>query len=583
VSVMVRWGMRHLFPKELRRWLAGCLLLAATTLFAQSDESDSNANSGYTVGGVVVNSVTGDPVRRALVQITNLPGGPSSSFTDSDGKFQFTHVPAADVVLVARKPGFFSDQELHPEGVFPPVFFHVDGNTNSSVLKLSPEGILSGRVATVKGETIEDSPVRVFQQRITDGRKRWIQIGQAMTDEEGQFRVANLQPGQYLVSTGPVFGVGRRRVRHKGTLRQEQISSIFYPGVPDMDGATPITVAPGQQVQADFALKPEPVFKVSGVVTGFTPGTANPPQTTKRSGETLPTPINFDPQTGKFDVEVPAGNYVLMIRTPDTQGNLLSGELPLTVNSDVENVTLVASLPMVLPIRVETRSSSSSAATSGASPTIYERISPAPIHFEGQPIAVQFAGGRRLRLPVVQVRLVLSESRLEAEEFQADTNPTDGSFAVRNFVPGRYAVDLQPNSPWYVQSAMSGMVDLLREDLVLSSGRRPEPVEIVLRDDGAMLSGTIRADGQPGVGSVLLIPEQAAPSQIRVAAAAPGGDFLFDRVPPGDYKVLALDTVADLEFRNPEVLGSYLSKASRITLEPGQQASVSLERITVGK
>jgi len=191
--------------------------------------------------------------------------------------------------------------------------------------------------------------------------------------------------------------------------------------------------------------------------------------------------------------------------------------------------------------------------------------------------------GRRLRLPIVQVRLISSESRLEAEEFQADANATDGSFAVRNFVPGRYLVDLQANPPWYVQSAMSGMVDLLREELVLSSGRRPEPVEIVLRDDGAMLSGTIRTDGQPAVGSVLLIPEQQSPAQIRVMSAAPGGDFLFDRVPPGEYKVLALDTVSDLEFRNPEVLGPYLSKASRITLEPGQQASVSLERVTVGK
>src|SRR5215472_15306131 len=105
--------MRHLFPKELRRrLLAGYLLLAAMTLFAQIDESDSSASSGYTVSGIVVNSVTGDPVRRALVQITNLAGGPSSSFTDSEGKFQFTHVPGADVELVARKPGFFNDQEL---------------------------------------------------------------------------------------------------------------------------------------------------------------------------------------------------------------------------------------------------------------------------------------------------------------------------------------------------------------------------------------------------------------------------------------------------------------------------------------
>src|SRR5262249_2999964 len=152
---------------------------------------------------------------------------------------------------------------------------------------------------------------------------------------------------------------------------------------------------------------------------GFVTGTANAPQITKRTGETLPTPITFDPQTGKFDVEVPVGNYVLVIRTPDAQGNLLTGELPMTVNSDVENLTLAAGSPMVLPIRVESRSTSTS---DGVAPPQNSMI------FEGFGPSVQIGGrGRRLRLPVVQVRLISSENRLEAEEFQADTNATDGS------------------------------------------------------------------------------------------------------------------------------------------------------------
>lgn len=558
--------MRRILPKTFRRaWLAVYLFLAAALVFAQSDDSESSGGPGFTVGGVVVNSVTGDPVRRALVQITNLSGGPSSSFTDSEGKFQFTHVPVADVVLAARKPGFFSEQELHPESVFPLGFFHLDGNTNSAVIKLFPEGIVSGRVATVKGEPIEDTPVRVFQQRIMDGRKQWVQRSQSTTDEEGQFRIANLQPGQYLLSTGPMFGIGRRRVRGKRTSRQEQISNTFYPGVPEMDAATPITVVSGQQAEADFLLKPEPVFKVSGVVSGFLPATPNAPQVATRSGEPLPAPVSFDSQTAKFDVELPAGNYVLMIRTPDGEGNLLSGDLPLAVNSDIENVTLTVGVPMVMPIRVETRSTSSSPVASNRG----------VIEINGH--------SQKIRPPVVQVRLISLDNRIEGTEFQADSNVNGGSFAIRNFVPGRYTVDLQPNPPWYVQSATSSTIDVLREELVLTPGRRPDPLEIVLRDDGAMISGTIRADGQPAAGSVLLIPEQQSAAQIRVTAAAPGGDFLFDRVPPGDYKVLALDTVSDLEFRNAETLGPYLSKAARITLEPGQQASVSVERVNVGK
>jgi carboxypeptidase family protein len=561
------WSWPH---RKFNAWPAvvACLcVLAALPSFAQTDESDGNSGGGYTVGGVVVNAVTGDPVRRAMVQITNLSGGPVSSITDAEGRFQFMHVPSAEVVLVARKPGYFSDQELHPERPMPETFFRVEGNTNSTVIKLFPEGLISGRVTTVQSEPIEDVPVRVYQQRIMDGRKRWMQRSQSTSDEDGQFRLANLPAGQYLVSAGPLSAVGHRRVRGRQASRQEQINTTFYPGVLDVDGATPITVASGQQAQADFLLKPEPVFKVSGVVTGLAVGASTAPMLTTRSGEAFPVPINFDPQTGKFDVEVPAGSYVLTLRMADEAGNPMGADLPLTVNSDVQNVTLAVGSRMVIPIRVETRSTSAS-----SEPGLRPRM-------------VTFMSGnttRTLRMPPVRVQLISSESRMENAEFQADLGG-DGSYALRNFAPGRYSVDVQPNNPWYVQSATSGTTDLLHEDLVISPGRRPEPIEIVLRDDGATVSGTIRAEGQPVPGSVLLVPEQSSPVQIRVTAAAPGGDFLFDRVPPGDYKVLALDTVADLEFRNPEVLGQYLSKAERITLTAGQQANVSLERVAAGR
>ena len=118
---------------------------------------------------------------------------------------------------------------------------------------------------------------------------------------------------------------------------------------------------------------------------------------------------------------------------------------------------------------------------------------------------------------------------------------------------------------------------------MIGNGRRPDPIEILVRDDGANLSGSIHAEGQAVPGSVLVIPEQAGPSQIRVVHAAPGGDFLVDRLAPGDYKLLGVDSLDGFEFRNPEVLGRYLSKATRISLQANQQASVTVERVEVGK
>jgi hypothetical protein len=569
-------------PRFTRSAVAAILLLGGLlslrSLAQENDSADQQLpGQTYTVAGTVVNAVTGDPIRRALVQVSNLPGNPLSTLTDSEGRFQFTHIPGTEVILSPRKPGFFNEQELHPEAGRPPTFLRVDGNSTSIVLKLYPEGTISGRVATTKGEPLEDTPVRVYQRSLVDGRKRWLERNQAMTEEDGQFHIANLLAGQYLLTAGPTFGVRGVRVRGSQTIRREQINLLFYPGVPDLEGATPVSVTTGQQVEADFALKPEPVFKMSGVIIGLSPGTAATPQVTTRSGEPLVAPVTFDPQTAKFTAEVPAGSYMLTVRAPDSAGNLQGADLPITVNSDVENVTIALGLPLQIPVHVQSRSTASTGSESTErAPVVLESFTSPPTIRSGGSIHV-------FRPPIVQVRIISSETGMHPAEFQADANANDGSFAIRNLVPGKYSVELQPNPPWYVQAASSGTTDLLREDLVVSPGRHPDPIEVTLRDDGAILSGTVRADGQPAGGSVLLIPEQGNPSLIRVNQAAPGGDFLFDRVPPGDYKVLAVDTLEDFEFRNSDALSSFLSKATRVTLQPSQQSSVGLDRITVGK
>jgi hypothetical protein len=576
-----RWKMRF----EPPRFAANCaaalsccagLLTLAIGVSAQSDTPDAPVptRSALTVAGVVVNSVTGEPIRRALVQVANLSVGSPAMLTDTEGRFQFADLPEAEIALAVRKPGFFNEQELHPESARPPMFFHVGANTPSIVLKLVPEATMSGRVLTVKGEPLEDVPVRVLAQRIFEGRKRWEQRGQASTDEDGQFRIANLAPGLYLLAAGPSFGaVGVRPVR-AGTPREESIAAMFYPGVHELESATPITISAGQQALADLALKPEPLFKVSGTIVGLAPGMGSAPQFITKSGEPVTSPITFDAQTGKFDAKVPAGSYLLMVRTPDQSGAVLAADLPLVVNSDVAGVTLALGPPISLPISVEVRHTATSAPPeqTGMEQVVERR--PLEQDVGSSATSVQ-------RRSLTQVRLISIETRLELQEFQADDQNT--VLAVRNITPGKYSFELSANPPWYVQSARCGTTDVLREDLAFPPGRRPEPLEVVLRDDGARLSGSVLSDHQPAAGAVLLIPDQGSLNQTRLFQSSHAGQYQFDSLPPGDYRLLAFDTVEGLEFRNPEALASYLSRAARVTLSPNEQASVSVELIQTGK
>jgi hypothetical protein len=390
-----------------------------------------------------------------------------------------------------------------------------------------------------------------------DGRKRWEVRGQALTDDDGQYHIANLVPGRYLLATGSnlpeVRELGRAR-----SVRQEGFGTVFYPGVSEIDSASPLTISGGQQVQADFALKPETIFKVTGSVIGIQRTAGASLQFVSKAGEAMPAPVNLDAETGKFEAAIPAGAYVLQVRGTDATGQLTAADLPLVVNGDVEGITLVLGSSIILPVNIELR-------PSGTTPDRSSFVR---------------AGGREQT--VSSVRLTSTENRIEAVEFQADSN-NKGTLAFHNLVPGHFSLDVISMAPWYVRSVTSGTIDLLREELVVAPGRRPEPIEVVLRDDGCAIHGTIRVDGQPAGGAVLLISDQASLTHVQTSVTSGGAEFFFAGIAPGSYKLLAFDTLEGLEFRNPEVLGAYLSKAVAVSVQANEVVSVNLEQVSAGK
>jgi hypothetical protein len=147
---------------------------------------------------------------------------------------------------------------------------------------------------------------------------------------------------------------------------------------------------------------------------------------------------------------------------------------------------------------------------------------------------------------------------------------------------GSYQPIFATPEPWYVQSAMYGRQDLLRDDLIAGIEGGTRTVEIVVRDDGAVLSGTTTADGQPARSSVLIVPEET-PSQLRKVTTNADGTFHAGGLAPGTYQIIAFDSADNLEYRNPAALADYLMKAQTVRLTPNQTATVNLEILKRGK
>src|SRR6266436_5199092 len=233
-------------------WLRTLILLVA--LFPISTFSAQVAQNAdrYPIRGTVVNSLTGEPIRGALVQI--YANRQRSVLTGADGSFQFADVPAGTVNLNVRKPGFFTAQAIQSPRA--QAYFATSGPYQPPVvLKLIPEGLISGQINGDGGEPVEGLSVQIMEERVENGKKTRVILRGVQTDEQGEYRIAELQPGKYFVFVG-----ASSRVNAFAAPPSQQgargYAATFYPSGNDFATANPVEVAAGQQMQAGFRFDP---------------------------------------------------------------------------------------------------------------------------------------------------------------------------------------------------------------------------------------------------------------------------------------------------------------------------------------
>jgi hypothetical protein len=505
----------------------------------------------YSLKGVVVNSTTGEPIRNALVQV--YLNGQRSALTGPDGKFKFDGLPYGEAAVMVRKPGFFSEEEIRSFSGGQHIVF-TGPDSEPLVVKLVPEGVIYGRISGDDGEGIEGLPIQLLVSKIREGRKTVDPVHEATTDEEGAFRIAELQPGTYFMHVGPSRGPVSF-LQRGAQLGAEGYPGIFYPIAADVETAAPIPLEAGKQMEINMSMQMQPFYRVSGNVSGSGTGQRVTLEFFDAAGEPAPVNPRFEGATGNFEVRwMPAGSYTLHAMAVVGQTRALSTTVAVNVNGDTAGVHANLLEQNTIPIRVR---------------AVYTKTdSWRPP--EGQENNLVYVGLTSKSNLLARIQI---PSQLAGEGGQT-------SLELQNVSPGTYEVLINPNGPMYVQSAASGTLNLLENDLTVPPGGSVPPIEIVLRDDVANLTGKVLSDGQPVAATIVALPRQGAIFP-RVQPTQADGTFEFGLLPPGDYKILAVDRADELEYRNPEVMQKYLSKVQEITLSPDQTARMDLELVMV--
>ncbi len=511
----------------------------------------------FTLTGTVVDDVTGEPIRKALVNLNGMQR--RSVFSDGGGRFQFDGVPGGMVSLSAQKPGYFNQQDML-RGAVPSV--EVGPNSPSTVVKLTPESVIAGKVTDANGVPLERVSLSLNYVDIRDGRRRWESKGSASTDEDGYFRFAGLRPGSYYVSAAPFTPVVDT------TLDAEQppksgYAGVYYPGVPDLASASPIQLVAGQQAEANLSLSQVPVYAVSGTVSGYEPNQGVGLQVFDQSGVQVPTGVEFSAENGRFDVHsLPAGAYVLKAYSSIGPSQPVRAELQFNLAGDLHNLRLALAPAPTIQVVVNQVSNGQSNQARRA------RFVP---NSAGPPVTVRLIG-----------------SAPGTGKSYAEFDPASGNqtLVLRNVEPGRYTPVIDARESWYVSSAEYGQTNLLTDDLVVTAGVPAQTLTIELRNDSATLTGTVTVpDGVTTPVTVVAIPDKFVKSALRAyyypprGKSEPNGGFVLDSIAPGDYTIFAFDQADGIEYANPDVLQKYVSQSTHVTLSPNQRAKVTLELI----
>jgi hypothetical protein len=513
----------------------------------------SGDENKYTLSGTVVNAVTGAPVPRALVQI--YVNGQKQMLTDTDGRFVFSGLPEGQTSITAQKPGFFQEgTSPFAGGWTPPPMVVMGADAPSAVVKMVPESVIAGRIVS-NGQAVEDVPVKVIASQIQEGHKEWTVRGNASTDEDGQFRIANLTAGDYYLEVGPRWqpgGIGVMKGHEAGYAR------IFYPSMPGGDSTTGLTVGAGQRASVELSVDLEPWYRIHGAVRS-TEATRNwNVQLLDPLGDREePTKRNLE--TGEFETFAPAGRYTLRVMGFGERGVTGTVDVPLTVSADVNGVQVALESEATIPVRVKRESTrTQEGAATG-------------------PQTIRFKSGREAQIPPIAMWFRRSGFSLGGvPSVRTDESGKAETLAVRDMEPGTYWIDVGRNPPWYVESAQCGDVDLMREALTITSGPPCSAVDVVLRDDGASITVNAQWEGAPEQAFLLVLPEKA-PQQAVMSTVPRNGQTEIDDLAPGPYNVLLLDRLDGLEYKNPEVMSAYLSKAAHVVLGAEQKATVKVE------
>jgi|HubBroStandDraft_6_1064221.scaffolds.fasta_scaffold03522_8 hypothetical protein len=574
---------------------------ASAIQFASAQNPQPESKPADNIHGVVLNSVTHEPISRALV---SSPDNRFATMTNGEGRFEITFAEPENktgtdesgstgkisfqgndrpFALTARKPGFLNDRNEIQN--LPP-----DAATKENTILLTPEALIVGRVVLPTAEASDTIQLELYHRQVQEGRARWVPSGSASTRSNGEFRFAELAAGTYKLLTQELLDRDPLVFDPRGQLYG--FPPVYFPNATDFSGAQTIQLAAGQIFQADITLVKHAYYPVKVAVANAPPGSGINIVVSVQGHKGPGFSLGYNNREQTIEGMLPDGNYTL--EASSYGPNAASGMLNISVKgAALEGPRMTLSPNGSIGVNVKEEFTSSEDGRSTGSSVVYPDSSSFRVNsVNGRPLNPR--GPRRY----LNLRLESADDFAQkGDTWMRPPSEPDDSLAIDGVPPGRYWVKAD-SSRGFVASISSGMTDLQHQPLVVGLGGSSSPIEVTMRDAAAEIDGTIEgmaasfsgpegpsvAQAEASSVHVYCVPLPDSSGAFKDLWVPANGKFGPQQLPPGTYRVLAFDRPQpELEYHNPEAMRPYEAKGLLVLVVPGQKEHVHLQLISTSE
>jgi len=575
------------------------------------------------IEGAVLQSVTGESLDRARVTLSRLQppqtapvSGPITPLpqippvqTEKDGKFIFKDLNAGQYRLSVQRNGYAGQQYGQRTATSAGTVINLtEGQQLKDIaFRLIPAATITGRVRDTNGEPVPGFQVSLLRSIYNvNGQRSLSNVGNATTDDRGEYRIFWVAAGRYVLSVGGNSGLtgfisssdGITQIIRTGgssTFADRIFPLTYYPGTLDPSRATVIELQPGAELSAvDIVLSQPATYRIRGkavdAASGKPPTSAgvsiSPRQETGAAGSLIvsaPTSatVNYNNASGTFEIRnVLPGAYWLRASSSTDMNEPINLNVAGTARTAMElldSVMMNSSRYAQIPIEV------SGSDIEGVELRLTAGLSiPMRLRIEGQELS-SFTGLDRIR---VNLRPANAGSTY-SNAYQAVSFNAEGTAVLGSVSPGEYRIQVSAPSPdMYLKEATFERTDVLNRPWEITN-QTSGTLNIVFSNKGGQIEGNlVDAQSQPVRGSqVILIPDldRDRPELYKTATTDQNGHFTMRGITPGGYRAYAWEAIEANAWYDREVLAQYEAQGKPIRILESSKEPADLKLIPAPK